>query len=215
MHLLLAKYIIDIPTHTRNIYIYTNSRSRHTAARIYIYIRRPLQSVEHVRLHLLAYNIQPKTSPTRRSKAQQRTSVQPAQLVRQLKSRNPTLRAPRQLESRIWVPGCLNLIILSSSIGDLLGCNSPPQVATGRQTLWPRIQQISLNRCSRLHRSAKLLNWVPCLSQSSPNAPTSLHGPSQVTPQVTQGLQKAAQIKATSATRQAKRQASKHPSLGS
>ena len=81
---------------------------------IYIYIRRPLQSVERVRLHLLAYNIQSFPSSTPRSKAQQRTSVQPAQVARQLESRNPTLQAPRQLESRIWVPGCLDLIILSS-----------------------------------------------------------------------------------------------------
>ena len=80
----------------------------------YTHIRRPLQSVERVRLHLLAYNIQPFPSPTSRSKAQQKTSVQPAQVARQLKSRNPTLQAPRQLESRIWVPGCLDLIILSS-----------------------------------------------------------------------------------------------------
>ena len=94
-----------------------------------------------MRLHFLAYNIQPFPSPNPRSKAQQRTSVQPAQLARQLKSRNPTLRAPRQLESRIWVPGCLNLIILSSSIGDLLGCKSPPQPATGRHRpprFWPQ-----------------------------------------------------------------------------
>ena len=38
------------------IYIYTN-------------IRRPLQSVERVRLHLLAYNMQPFPSPNPRSKA--------------------------------------------------------------------------------------------------------------------------------------------------
>ena len=37
----------------------------------------------------------------------------------------------RMLESR-------NLIILSSSIGDLLGCNRLPQDATGRPTFWPR-----------------------------------------------------------------------------
>ena len=67
-----------------------------------MYIRRPLQSVERVRLHLLAYNIQPLPDPTPRYKAQQRTSVQPAQVARQLKSRDPALRAPRQLESRIW-----------------------------------------------------------------------------------------------------------------
>ena len=60
------------------------------------YIRRPLQSVERVRLHLLS--IQPFPSPPR-SKAQKRTSVQPAQVARQPKSRNPALLAPRQLES--------------------------------------------------------------------------------------------------------------------
>ena len=101
----------------------------------YAHIRRPLQSVERVRLHLLAYNIQPSPSPTSRSKAQQKTSVQPAKVARQLKSRNPTLRAPwprpgswspgslrapRQLESwnlTVQVPRQLeskNLIILSS-----------------------------------------------------------------------------------------------------
>ena len=71
----------------------------------------------------------PFPSPAPRSKGQKRPSVQQAQVARQLESRNPTLQAPRQLESRIWVPGCLNLIILSSSIGDLLGCNSLPQAA--------------------------------------------------------------------------------------
>ena len=81
---------------------------------MHMYIRRPLQSVERVRLHFLAYNIQSLSSSTPRSKAQQRTSVQPAQVDRQLQSRTPILQAPRQLESRIWVPGCLDLIILSS-----------------------------------------------------------------------------------------------------
>ena len=81
---------------------------------MHTYIRRPLQSVERVRLHLLAYNIQHFPSPTPRSKVQKRTSGQPAQVARQLKSRNPTLQAPRQLESRIWVPGCLNQRILTS-----------------------------------------------------------------------------------------------------
>ena len=79
-----------------------------------MYIRRPLQSVVRVRLHLLAYNIQSLPDPNPGSKAQKRTSVQPAKVARQLKSRNPTLQAPRQLESRIWVPGCLNQGILSS-----------------------------------------------------------------------------------------------------
>ena len=127
-----------------------------------------------------------------------------------------------------------HLIILSSSIGDLLGRNSPPQAATGRHrlpdtlatvrhrlpqaatgcpTLWPRIQQNSLNRCSRLHRNPKWLSWVPRLNQSSPNAPTCLQGPAQVTPQVTQGIQHASQIGAKCATRRAQRRSSKHPSI--
>ena len=58
---------------------------------IEMYIRRPLQSIERVRLHLLACNLQSIPSSTPRSKAQKRTSVQPAQVARQLKSRNPTL----------------------------------------------------------------------------------------------------------------------------
>ena len=67
---------------------------------IYIYIRRPLQSVERVRLHLLAYNIQPFPSTNPRSKAQQRTSVQPAKVDRQLKSRILPSRHPGS-----WNPG--------------------------------------------------------------------------------------------------------------
>ena len=115
------------------------------------------------------------------------------------------------------MPGCLNQGILSSifSIGDLLGCNSLPQAATGRQPSGPRTQQISLNRCFRPHRSAKLLSWVPCLSQWGPSAPTSLQGPSQVTPQVTKCLQNATAARVKSVTRRPQRQASKHPSLGS
>ena len=56
----------------------------------------------------------PFPTPTSRSKAHKRTSGQPVQVARQLKSRNPAPQAPRQLESRIWVPGSLNQGILSS-----------------------------------------------------------------------------------------------------
>ena len=109
----------------------------------------------------------------------------------------------RMLKSR-------DLNILSSSIGDLLGCNSSPQAATGRPTFWPENMANLINRCSRLHRSAKWLIWVPWLSQSSPHAPTSWQGPSQLTPQVIQGIQNATQIGAKSATRQHN---DKHPSI--
>jgi len=100
-----------------------------------------------------------------------------------------TLRS-MQLDPRIWLQGCLHLIILSSYLllHGIYSCNSLPQVAAGCQHSGPRNQQIFLNRWSRPHRSAKLLNWTPCLSQSSPHAPTGLQGPSQVAPQVTQQL---------------------------
>ena len=146
-----------------------------------VYICRPLQSVERVRPHLLAYNIQSPSNSHPRSKAPQRTSVQPAHAARQLESRNPTLQAPMQLESRIWVPGCLDLIILSSYhlIFFYRGATRPQQPATGCHRLpnflasepsksaachrmplavqlsGPRTQYICLNRCYRLHRSAK------------------------------------------------------------
>ena len=119
----------------------------------------------------------------------------------------------QDLGARILQSRDLTIILASYLLLYPLARNRPPQGATGCQGSGPRTQQISLNRCSRLHRSAKWLSWVPCLSQSSPNAPTSLQGPSQVTPQVTQGLQKATQIRATSATKRAQRQASKHPSI--
>ena len=99
--------------------------------------------------------------------------------------------------------------------GAALGCHRPPQAATGCPTSWPRIQQISLNPCSRLHKSVKLLIWVHWLTQSSPNATTGLQGPSKVTPQVTKSLQNTIQTRAKSVTRRAQRQGSKHPSIHS
>ena len=97
-------------------------------------IRRPLQSVERVRLHLLAYNIQsfsnshpPKQSPEE--------DISPGSQAAEIEESYPpgTQDAgiqdlgARMLKSR-------NLIILSSSIGDLLHRNSPPQ---GANTLAP------------------------------------------------------------------------------
>ena len=145
---------------------------------LFIYIRRPLQSVERVRLHLLAYNIQSLSNshPSEQDPEEDISPASPGGQAAEIEESYPPggqaagiqdLGA-RMLESR-------NLIILSSSIGDLLARNSLPQgatgcqgsgpestrpqlVATGRHRLprfWPRIQQISLNRCSRLHRSAK------------------------------------------------------------
>ena len=92
---------------------------------MYIHIRRLLQSVERVRLHLLAYNIQPFPSPN----PQKRTSVQPAPVARQLKSRNPTLQAAGIQDLGARMPRSYHLIILSSSIGDLLRRNRLPQAA--------------------------------------------------------------------------------------
>ena len=138
----------------------------HTYIYIYIYeydcisiiIRRPLQSVERVRLHLLAYNIQ-SLSNSHPSKQGPEEAISPASPGGQAagieESFPPGTQAAgiqdlgaRMLESR-------NLIILSYSIGDLLRRHRLQPDATGCQTFWPRIQQISLNRSSRRHRSAK------------------------------------------------------------
>ena len=138
----------------------------------YIHIRRPLQSVERVRLHLFAYNIQSLSNshPSKQGPEEDISPTSPGGQAAEIEESYPpgTQAAgiqdlgARMLKSR-------DLSILSSSIGDLLGRNSLPQAATGRQDSGtslpkaatgrqdsgPRIQQISLNRCSRLHRSAK------------------------------------------------------------
>ena len=121
-------------------------------------IRRPLQSVERVRLHLLAYNIQ-SLSNSHPSKQGPEEAISPASPGGQAagieESYPPGTQAAGIQDLGARMLRSYHLIILSSSIGDLLARNSPPQAATGRPTFWPRIQQISLNRCSRLHRSAK------------------------------------------------------------
>ena len=107
---------------------------------IYIYIRRPLQSVERVRLHLLAYNIQSLSISHHLQQGQKRTSGQPAQVARQLKSSPPGTQAAGIQDLGARMLRSYHLIILSSSIGDLLGGNRLPQAATGRHRLprfWP------------------------------------------------------------------------------
>ena len=152
-------------------------------------------------------------------------------MARQKKSRNPTLQAPRQLESRIWVPGCLNLIILSSSIRDLLGCNRAPQAATGCQPSGPAS---TIGR----HRPPQAANL---LAQHPANLPKSVLPPAQecqiahlgtlatpVEPKWHQGLaantrsdQRPSKCSSNSvriwhqANKKTSIRASKHPSLGS
>ena len=82
---------------------------------IYIYISADLSRASSVLDSTsLPTTSSPFPTPNPRSNAQKKTSIQPPKAARQLTSRNPTLQAPRQLESRIWVPGCLNQGILSS-----------------------------------------------------------------------------------------------------
>ena len=174
---------------------------------IHIDIRRPLQSVERVRLHLLAYNIQ-SLSNSHPSKQEPEEAISPAspggQAAEIEESYPPGTQAARIQDLGARMLESYHLIFFYR------GSTRPQLVATGRPALWPRIQQISLNRCSRLHWSVKWLIWVPWLSQSSPHAPTSWQGPSQLTPQVIQGIQNATQIGAKSATRQHN---DKHPSI--
>ena len=128
---------------------------------VYTYIRRPLQSVERVRLHLLAYNIQ-SLSNYHPSKQGPEEDISPASQGSQAagiqESYPPGTQAAGIQDLGARMLRSYHLIILSSSIGDLLGRHRPPQAATGcprPPRFWSRIQQISINRCSRLNRQAK------------------------------------------------------------
>ena len=110
--------------------------------------------------------IYPPTSPERRA-----CETPPPSLEHPVPFHLPTLEARarrgHQSSKPMWAPGTQaagiqglsarmltskDLIILSSSIRDLLARNRPPQAA---KPSGPRIHQISINRCSRPHRSAK------------------------------------------------------------
>ena len=99
---------------------------------MYISIRRPLQSVERVRLHLLAYNIQPFSisHPSKQGPEEDMSPASPGSQAAEIEECYPpgTQAAGIQdlgasmLKSR-------DLIILSSSIGDLLCRHRLPQAA--------------------------------------------------------------------------------------
>ena len=187
------------------MYIYIHINNAH----IYIYIYPPTSSVVRVRLHLLAYNIQSlaNSHPSKQGPEEAISPAIPGRQAAEIEESYPPGTKAAGMGARMLKSG--NLIILSSSIGNLLRRNRLPQAATGRQPSGPRIQQISLNRCSRLHRSAKWLIWEPWLLQWSPHGTRA----PQHAPKVVKALQNVTQIRVKSATSQAKRQASKHPSI--
>ena len=88
----------DIHIHTIYIYIY-----------VYIYIqilnRYPPTSPERRACETPPPSLE-QPAPFRSHPSKQGPAVKPAKVARQLKSRDPALRAPRQQESRIWVQGC-------------------------------------------------------------------------------------------------------------
>ena len=163
---------------------------------IYIYIciiRRPLQSVERVRLHLLAYNIQ------------------------SLSNSHPSKQGPeedlgaRMLKSR-------DLSILSSSIGDLLGCNKLPQDATGRPTFWPRGPT---NLLKSMLPPAQECQMAHLGTLAEPVGPTCSHKLAGTIPNDTTGDQRPQKCNPNSwqichqASTKTSIQASKHPSIHS
>ena len=178
-------------------------------------IRRPLQSVERVRLHLLAYNIQSLSNSHPSKQGQKRTSVQPAQVARQLKSRNP-LQAPRQLESRIWVPGCLDLASYHL-IFFYRGSTRLQQAATGRHRPPDLLAQNPANlpksvlppaqECQIAHLGTLATPVEPRWHQGLPADTKDGQRPPKCDSNSSQICHQA--IKKTSI------QASKHPSLGS
>ena len=160
-----------------------------------------------MRPQLLAYNIQPFPSPNPRSKAQKQ-DISPARPHSQTsiieESYAPPTHAAGIQDLRTRVLKSRDLIILSSSIGDLLGCNMLPQGVTGRHRppdlLPQKPTQISLNlnRRSRLHRNAKQHIWAHWLFQWSPNGTRA----SQQAPKMVKGFQNVTHIVAKSVTTQ-------------
>ena len=128
-------------------------------------------------------------------------------------SRNPTLQAPRQLESRIWVPGCLNLTILSSSIGDLLGCNRLPQPATGCHRLPETLSQDPANLPKSVLPPAQECQIAHLGTLATPMEPKWHQGLAADT-SGSQCDSNSSQI-CHQANKETSIQASKHPSLGS
>ena len=108
-----------------------------------MYIRRPLQSVERVRLHLLAHNIQ-SPSNSHPSKQGAKEDISPASQGSQAAEIEefcpPGTHAAGIQDLGARMLKSKDLIILSSSIGDLLGCNRPPQAAkilAPESSKWP------------------------------------------------------------------------------
>ena len=114
-----------------------------------MYIRRPLQSVERVRLHLLAYNIQ-SLSNSHPSKQCPTEDISPASPGSQAagieESYPPGTQAAGIQDLGARMLRSHHLIILSSSIGDLLGRNRLPQAATGRPRLPDPLAQAATGR---------------------------------------------------------------------
>ena len=98
-----------------------------------IYIRRPLQSVERVRLHSKPLSKQPASQPaSQQGKAARQPGSQAArqpgsQAARQSSPPGTQAAGIQDLGARML--RSYHLIILSSSIGDLLGCSRLPQAA--------------------------------------------------------------------------------------
>ncbi len=119
-------------------------------------IRRPLQSVERVRLHLLAYNIQ-SLSNSHPSKQGPEEAISPASPGGQAagieESYPPGTQAAGIQDLGARMLGSRNLIILSSSIGDLLGRNRLPQGAGGSGPESSKSLQIGAPACTGVPNS--------------------------------------------------------------
>ena len=111
---------------------------------IYIHIRRPLQSVERVRLHLLAYNIQSLSNshPSKQGPEEDISPASPGSQAAEIEeSYPPGTQAAGIQDLGARMLRSYHLIILSSSIGDLLRCNRAPQAAPGCQDSGNRAPQ--------------------------------------------------------------------------
>ena len=164
---------------------------------ISIYIRRPLQSSERVRLHLLAYNIQ-SLSNSHPSKLSPEEDISPGspggQAAEIEESYPPGTQAAGIQDLGARMLRSYHLIILSSSLGDLLARNSPPQDATGRPGFWP---QPSANLYNSVLPPAQECQIAYLGTLAEPVEPTCSNTLARTTPRDTTGDQRPPKLAGT------------------
>ena len=125
----------------------------------------PPPSLEHLSLS--------KSQPSRQGPAEDISPASPGSQAAEIDESYPLgTQAAGIKELGARVVKSRNLIISFSFKGMALICHRLPQRFSGRRASGPRIQQISFNWWSCLHRSARQVIWAPSGPQVAPRGPS-------------------------------------------